>query len=75
MEREIKKLIGQGKYREALGDKYNDVPYYIMDFKNGFNKDPIHIDEYFRTRMLADGYCSRNCINKYMVGNLNDDWI
>ena len=70
-----KELLREGKYEEALGANFSSEPYYILDFRNGFSKDPITIDKHFRTKELLEQYVFKYNIDKYMVGDLNAEWL
>jgi len=71
-----KQLLREGKYREALGDNYEEEPYYILNFVNGGAKDPVTIPGYFRTHMQAEQKVHQLGLKTtYYIGNLNAELL
>ena len=70
-----KELIRQGRYMEALGNNYVANAYYVMNFKNGRDKDPEMIKDRFFSKSEALDKIAELGIEDYMIGNLNADWL
>ena len=68
-----KDLMRQGRWFEALGDNYTAKEYYLLDFINGRNNEPITMKKEFYSKFEAHNYGKENCVD-YMICSHNADW-